>query len=221
MSGMTVPDGEGARFWEDRYANHGHGQVGHVSALLAEIVEPRSVPAGGTALDLACGGGADSFWLALRGWHVVAVDIAPSAVAGVADHAEREGLAGQVRAEVHDLSHSFPDGSFDLISAQHFHTPFEIDRAAILRRAAEALRPGGILVVVDHGSTAPWSWNQDPDVRYPTPEEVYDELGLDPAEWTPIRQDRPQREANGPNGETAMITDNVLVVQRAAAGGAS
>lgn len=217
MSGTTVPDSEGARFWEDRYAHQGAGQAEHVSPLLAEVVETHDLPAA-TALDLACGGGADTLWLARRGWRVVATDIAPSAVAGVARHAEAQGLAAQVRTEAHDLSHSFPDGEFDLITAQHFHTPYEIDRAAILRRAAQALRPGGILLVVDHGSTAPWSWNQDPDTHYPTPDEVYAELGLD-EDFHPVRRDMPQREATGPHGEKAVVTDNVLAVQRA--GGAA
>jgi SAM-dependent methyltransferase len=93
---------------------------------------------------------------------------------------------------------------------------FDVPRAEVLRTAAHALRPGGLLLVVDHGSIAPWSWNQDPDTHFPTPQEVAAELALDPTRWPVVRADMPRREATGPHGETATVTDNVLVLQRAA-----
>jgi SAM-dependent methyltransferase len=89
----------------------------------------------------------------------------------------------------------------------------------VLRSAARALRPGGLLLVVDHGSTAPWSWNQDPGTRYPTPTEVAAGLDLDPGRWSVVRADMPRRRAVGPTGETATVTDNVLLIRRTAAEG--
>ena len=82
------------------------------------------------------------------------------------------------------------------------------------RTAANALRPGGLLLIVDHGSTAPWSWNQDPDTHYPTPGELGAELDLDSEQWPIVRGDRVQREATGPHGETAVVTDHVLLLFR-------
>jgi hypothetical protein len=70
--------------------------------------------------------------------------------------------------------------------------------------------------VVDHGSTAPWSWNQDPDLRYPTPHEVAAGIGLDRASWTVERADAPRRSATGPDGRTAEVTDHVLLIRRTA-----
>ena len=87
----------------------------------------------------------------------------------------------------------------------------------MLRSAARALRPGGLLLVVDHGSTAPWSWNQDPDTHYPTPGEIAAGLDLDPGQWSVVRADMPRRQAVGPAGETATVTDNVLLIRRTAA----
>lgn len=86
----------------------------------------------------------------------------------------------------------------------------------MLRRAAHALRPGGRLLVVDHGSTAPWSWDQDPGVRYPAPREVAADIALDPVTWTGERAGSPRRVATGPDGRTAEVTDHVLIVRRAA-----
>ena len=125
-------------------------------------------------------------------------------------------LADRVTAEQHDLPRSFPAGAFDLVSAQYLHSFFAFPRTEVLRTAAHALRPGGLLLVVDHGSIAPWSWNQDPDTHFPTPAEIATELALDPVQWPVVRADMPRRAATGPHGETATVTDNVLVLRRAA-----
>jgi len=109
---------------------------------------------------------------------VTSVDISGTATQRVADRAQALGVDDWVAAERHDLARSFPRGRFDLVSAQYLHTPFPIRGARILRTAAEALLPGGRLLVVDHGSTAPWWWNQDPDTRYPSPHEVAADLHL-------------------------------------------
>ncbi|MEU2289850.1 class I SAM-dependent methyltransferase [Streptomyces bacillaris] len=189
----------------------------------------------GDALELGCGEGGDTLWLARRGWRVTAVDLSAVAVERLNALARSHGLADRVTAEQHDLGASFPeapeapdgteateapdgtggpDGGFDLVTAHYLHTPFDLDRSAVLRRAAHALRPGGRLLVVDHGSTAPWSWNQDPDVRFPSPREVAEGLALDPAGWTVERADAPRRTATGPDGTTAEVTDHVLCVRR-------
>ncbi|MGV9599151.1 hypothetical protein ACWDR1_21020 [Streptosporangium sandarakinum] len=81
----------------------------------------------------------------------------------------RRVLGDRVVAQRHDLCASFPRGGFDLICAHYLHTLFDLDRATVLRSAAHALRSGGRLLVVDHGSAAPWSWNQGPDIGAPIP----------------------------------------------------
>lgn len=202
-----------AQFWEKVYsARSTWGE--RANPLLAEIVETLDP---GTALDLGCGAGGDTLWLARRGWQVTAVDISTTAVDAVRELAAEQGLPDRVSTEQHDLARTFPRGEFDLVSAQYFHTPFAFPRSQVLRTAAEALRPGGLLLVVDHGSIAPWSWNQDPDTHFPTPAEVADELGLAPERWAILRAEMPRRLATGPSGETATVTDNVLLLQRATA----
>jgi len=198
-------------FWEKHYRSRRAGAA-RANPLLVEAAESLHP---GTALDLGCGAGGDTIWLAEHGWQVTAVDISRTATQRVRARAGELGLGDRVTAEAHDLARGFPSGNFDLVSAQYFHTPFAFPRARVLRTAAEALRPGGLLLIVDHGSTAPWSWNQDPDVHFPTPGEVAAELALDPERWSVRRADRPQRRATGPGGQTAIVTDNVLLIQRA------
>ena len=49
---------------------------------------------------------------------------------------------------------------------------------------------------------------------YPTPGEIAAELALDPEQWPVLRADMPQRRATGPGGRTAIVTGNVLLIQR-------
>ncbi|MEU9780256.1 class I SAM-dependent methyltransferase [Streptomyces phaeochromogenes] len=202
-------DNDAERFWEQHYRTP-RAWDARVNPLLAETATPLRP---GAALDLGCGAGGDAIWLARRGWHVTAVDISTTAVERVRERARDLGVADRVVTAQHDLGRSFPAGRFDLVSAQYFHTPLPLHRNRVLGSAARALRPGGLLLVVDHGSTAPWSWNQDPDIHFPTPTETAAELDLDPAHWSVPRADMPRRRAIGPAGETATVIDNVLLVQ--------
>ena len=88
----------------------------------------------GRALDLACGAGRDARWLAAGGWHVVAVDRDPTAIASLRG-------AARIDARVMDLERESiePLGEFDLIIVWRYYQPslFEAIRAQ--------LRPGGLL----------------------------------------------------------------------------
>ncbi|MFD3732725.1 SAM-dependent methyltransferase [Streptomyces sp. NPDC058632] len=203
---------DAGQFWEKHYGTRS-ARGERANPLLVETAG--SLPPG-AAVDLGCGTGGDTLWLARHGWQVTAVDISGTAVEGVRARARELGLGDRVTAEQHDLARSFPGGTFDLVSAQYLHTPFPLPRGQVLRTAARQLRPGGLLLVVDHGSTAPWSWNQDPDTHYPTPDEIAAGLGLDPGQWRVLRADMPRRRAVGPAGETATVTDNVLLIRRTA-----
>jgi SAM-dependent methyltransferase len=206
------PDTPSALFWERHYRDADPAWGTRPNAVLADVVEA-AAPRPGTALDLGSGHGGDALWLASLGWRVTAVDVAATALQRVAAAAEAAGLGDRVTTARHDLSRSFPDGTFDLVSACYFHTPVEIPRAAVLRRAADAVAPGGLLLVVDHASIAPWSWNAGEDVRFPTPEETLGTLRLG-AGWQVVRLGSPQRTAVGPNDERATVTENVIAMRR-------
>jgi SAM-dependent methyltransferase len=200
-------------FWDKTYAARTAARDPQPNARLTDTVTGL---APGDVLDLGCGDGGDALWLAGQGWRVTAVDISAVAVTRLAALADARGLGDRVTAVRHDLHTSFPDGEFDLICANYLHTPFDLARAAVLRSAAHALRKDGRLLVVDHGSAAPWSWNQDPDARYPSPREVAEDIDLDAATWTVDRADTPRRTATGPGGRTAEVTDHVLLIRRTA-----
>lgn len=201
---------DAAEFWDRLYRDRSTGAE-RANPLLVETA--RTLPPG-AALDLGCGSGGDTIWLARHCWQVTAVDVSTVAVDRLRDRARGIGLAHRVRTQRHDLSRTFPGGTYDLVSALYLHTPFTLPRTSVLRVAARALRPGGMLLIVDHGSTAPWSWNQDPDTHHPSPADVAAGLDLDPGHWQVVRADAPRRRATGPDGETALVTDHVLALRR-------
>jgi SAM-dependent methyltransferase len=197
--------------WEQHYGERDQVWSGRVNVRLAEIVTPLTP---GTVLDLGCGEGGDAVWFAENGWRVVAVDIADTALQRAAAAAEARGVADRIEFAQHDLSESFPDGEFELISAQFLHSMLPLDRPRILRRAAGAVRRGGRLVIVDHAMPPPRMQKADHHHEFPSAEEVVAGLGLSDAEWERERIDAVTRQATGPDGETFEWVDNVIVLRR-------
>lgn len=161
----------------------------------------------GSALDLGCGEGGDAIWLAQQGWKVTAVDVSETVLRRAAVRAPDIGW------ERHDLSQSFPAGSFDLVSAQFLHSPVAADgeRETILRRAADAVAPGGRLLVAGHAGWPSWLENPPFDYHFPTTAEVLASLSVD---WWVETDEVVERELTGPDGQLGWRKDNVLRIQR-------
>lgn len=198
------------KFWEERYRSAGRVWSGRVNAILAGVAA--ELPPG-RALDLGCGEGGDAVWLAERGWQVVAVDVSATALQRAAEAASERNVAARIDFQRHDLNETFPDGTFDLVSAQYLHSPARLEREAVLRQAAEHVGPGGVLLIVDHGAAPPWS--QHHDHSFLGVDEVLASLRLDHAQWTRVRAESVERETLGPSDEPATVTDNVMVLRRA------
>jgi SAM-dependent methyltransferase len=203
---------EAQQAWEEHYGEHKRVWSGRVNVRLAELVGPISP---GRALDLGCGEVADAIWLAERGWHVMAVDISQTALDRAAADAVTRKLADRIDFQRYDLTKRFPSGVFDLVSAQFLHSTVPMDRAGLLRRAADAVTVGGSLVVVDHGAPPPWAskLHQHHD-EFPTADEVVSSLNLEESQWDRVWVVPVERNALGPAGQQAVLTDNVMVLRR-------
>jgi 2-polyprenyl-3-methyl-5-hydroxy-6-metoxy-1,4-benzoquinol methylase len=70
------PNSGSAESWDQRYSVEQVWSGNANDTLIAEVIELEP----GRALDVGCGEGADSVWLAQRGWQVTALDISPIAV---------------------------------------------------------------------------------------------------------------------------------------------
>ena len=198
-----------AGHWEQRYAGQKTVWSGRVNATLAQVVAefPR-----GTAIDLGCGEGGDVLWLAEHGWQATGLDISATAVGRARTEAAARGLHGATFTAA-DLSAWQPEpASTDLVTASFFQSDVELDRRAILRRAASALREGGHLVVISHA--APPSWADDHRGDMVGASEQVKQLALPAEDWaTEVAEDR-RRPATSPNGEHGEHLDAVVVLRR-------
>jgi len=199
-----------AEHWDERYSERARMWGGNVNASLAGVVDGL-VP--GRALDLGCGEGGDAIWLARQGWQVTAVDVSEIALERAGEDAAEAGVADRIAFHVADLEHDFPDGRYDLVSAAFLHSQLEFDRVQILRRAAEAVAPGGLLLIIEHAEAPPWAQHHHHD-RFATAQESHAALNLPEADWTVLEVGTRDRVGTGPDHHQAELADNVIALRR-------
>jgi len=193
------------------YAERTRVWSGNPNAALVRYVSDLSP---GRALDLGCGEGADAIWLAQHGWQVVGADVSEVALGRATEHSREVGVDGDISWEQHDVTSTFPPGSFDLVSAHFFQSPIELPAGEILAKAAATINPGGWILIVGHAAFPPWARNAHADQVFPTAKEIVESLNLDATNWNARIVEEQEREATGPDGEQATLIDNVVLVQR-------
>jgi SAM-dependent methyltransferase len=121
----------------------------------------------GRAVDLACGEGRNSLWLASKGWDVVGVDFSRVALDKARSIAERRGLhVDWVLADV--TTYQPPAGAFDLVLVAYLHLPAAAMRS-VFEGAVAATAPNGVVFVIGHDITNiadGYGGPQDPVVLY-------------------------------------------------------
>lgn len=204
------------QFWDEFYRERTQIWSGKPNALLVREVEGLKP---GTALELGCGEGADAVWLARRGWQVTGLDISAVALERAAAHAREAGVElTLVEADlaVWSGTDTGTDPGYDLVCAQYLHSPTELPRNQILLRAAAAVAPRGHLLVVGHQGFPPWGRHRAPDPALPTAQELAGELGLVERGWIIETAEAIPRTVQGPEGQEAVVHDNVLLARRGA-----
>ena len=197
--------------WDRRYSGRPvwSGEPNPTLVAAAEALQP------GRALDLGCGEGADAIWLAGRGWEVTGVDVSPVALRRAAIQAYEAGgrLAGRTRWLHRNVATWLPTaGGFDLVSMHFLHLPAERFRP-VLRRAAAAVAPGGVLLVVAHHPDDARAGVPRPDpALLPAPRDL--RTALDPALWQVLASEARPRQVPGPDGERVTVQDTVLHAAR-------
>jgi SAM-dependent methyltransferase len=170
----TTPEPSRER-WNRRWAGEErvHASTAPSRLLAAEVADLRP----GAALDLACGAGRNAVWLAEQGWRVTAVDFS-----GVALRMARSLAAGRrapvqwIEADV--MAWTPPARAYDLVCVCYLQLP-AVERRTALAGAADAVRPGGTLLVLGHdllNLTEGWGGPTQPDVLF-TPDDVIAEIG--------------------------------------------
>lgn len=199
-------------FWDERYRSAPKVWSGKPNPhLLTETADLSP----GSALDVGAGEGADTIWLAERGWQVTAIEISKVALARGQEQAATRGIAvGERITWLHaDLTEwEPPAASLDLVSVHFMHLP-SIQRRPIYRRLANAVAAGGMLLIVGHHPSDLQTTARrmpDPDPLF-TAEEAAEDLGDG---WTILARDARPRSTIDPAGETITIHDAVLVARR-------
>lgn len=147
-------------FWESMYAE---GRVD--SPLDPMILELAPTLPVGSFLDLGCGAGQNSIWLAQRGWTATGVDIAPSAIRLAVEAADE--VAVSARFLVADLNEWIPDGTYDFVASTYALPPAGPGRSHALACAAAAVKPGGTILVAEFDRSSlgrEGGWLSDLDV---------------------------------------------------------
>ena len=141
--------------WEKKYSGNGYEPRETPSALLTEWVDDRRP---GTALDLACGTGRNSLYLAEKGYDVTAIDISPRAIAMAERIAREKGL--KINWIVADLDNYPMQGQYDLIVISFFR----VSRKMVFP-IVDALKSGGTLLCENH-MLPPSSADEDQKHRF-------------------------------------------------------
>lgn len=162
--------------WDERYSGNdlvwSSGPNSWVEQVAAELPV-------GRVLDLAGGEGRNALWLAGRGWQATVVDFSQVALDRARALAGERfaSVDGRLTTERADLLTYQPEpGSYDLVLVVYLHLVADA-RRTVLRMAANAVAPGGLLFVVAHDSTnlaSGFGGPQDPSVLYTAEEAAAD-----------------------------------------------
>jgi SAM-dependent methyltransferase len=138
-----------ASAWDQRYA--GTDLVWSATPNQFVAAELADLPPG-RAADLAAGEGRNALWLATRGWRVTAVDFSAFGLdKGRAVEATLD-LAHPVDWVCADVLAWAPPAAYDLVVIAYLQV-VAAERRAAVRRAVEALRPGGTFLLVAHDTS--------------------------------------------------------------------
>jgi SAM-dependent methyltransferase len=139
-----------AEHWDRRYAGRdlvwGHEPNPWVAEHTADLPP-------GRLLDVACGEGRNTLWLASRGWRATGVDFSAIALDRAAELAAAASLEGSVEWVRSDVLTFVPEpGAYDLVLLSYLQLPPD-QRRSVVRAVATGLARSGLLMVVAHDST--------------------------------------------------------------------
>ncbi|WP_134669913.1 MULTISPECIES: bifunctional NAD(P)/FAD-dependent oxidoreductase/class I SAM-dependent methyltransferase [unclassified Amycolatopsis] len=190
--------------WEERYRSQDGMWSGRPNDQL--VTEARGLEPG-HALDAGCGEGGDALWLAQQGWRVTAVDFSTTAIERGRVQAAKLGVADRITWVAADLGEWVPESKYDLVTSHFLHIP-STARTAAFARLADAVAPGGTLLVVGHDPADHHAGRPHmPDMMF-TAEEVAETLDQS---WASVAADNRERPAVGAE---MVVRDTVLVARK-------
>lgn len=199
--------------WNERYNNNELVWSAAPNMWVKQLTE--DLPAG-KALDVAAGEGRNALWLASLGWHVTAVDFSTVALQRARSLAEKQFGQDSRRLETVEADVETwvpPARSYDLVLVVYLHLPKD-RRTSVMRAAAEAVAPGGTLLVVGHdlqNLTSGHGGPQNPAVLY-RPSDIVQDIEL--AQLVVDRDETVPRSTTDSGGQPADALDALVVARR-------
>jgi len=136
---QPLPPDQARQTWNQVYSEENSRVTSYPNRFLAEIVQGRTP---GKALDIGMGQGRNSLFLARLGWTVTGVDISDKGMEAARQEAERANL--NINCALADFNSYGPgNAQWDLILGIYMGGLI----LSNAKRIADALRPGGVLVV--------------------------------------------------------------------------
>jgi SAM-dependent methyltransferase len=136
--------------------------------LLVESLDEREARgiAPGRALDVGCGAGPNSIYMARRGYQVTGIDFMPQAVAIAQQQAQQHGL--DIEFTQADVGQWQAEHPYDVVlDIGCLHTPGTIDIADYKRQLLSWLAPGGDFILLHVGRRGWWDkWPIGPSRIY-------------------------------------------------------
>lgn len=147
--------------WNERYSSAADPVGSPITPAVPQHFADHAhrFPTSGRALELACGTGAGSLWLAERGLDVVGVDVSPVAIDLATDAARRLDLSDRCRFVIADLDDGLPDTPpQDLVVCHRFRNP------TLYEPMVDRLAAGGVLAValLSEVGSAPGRFRAEP-----------------------------------------------------------
>ena len=131
--------------WDARYRAGAYAERYWPSVYLQQLQQDGVLPDSGRALDVACGRGRNSLFLASQGLRVDALDVSAVAIAQAANVAISQQLRVNWQcSDVLKFSHRQPQNAYALVIMFRFVAP------QLLPRLLQSLTPGGVLVLEEH-----------------------------------------------------------------------
>lgn len=200
-------------YW-DQHWEHDRPQATAAPSANPYLIRETSDLAPGSALDAGCGEGAEAIWLASRGWHVTAADIAAAALARAASRAAAQTPAsGLVRWVEADLTSWAPGTQYDLVTTNYAHPA--MPQLAFYQRIAEWVAPGGTLLIVGHlhghdpaGHDVAGHEHHPPAEASVTAADIT--AVLDGASWEIVTSEERSRTLDGHDGQAIQLRDAVV-----------
>lgn len=143
------------QLWNTRYKEGSYSSRPYPSPMLVHWHERLKLSTQLDVLDVGCGAGRNSLYLAEQGHRVTGVDISEQALARARQSASERNLAIQFESMDFDL-HTPATGAWDLVVMMRFMN------RTVQPKLASLLKPGGLLLMEHHVVT-------DKSVRGPQP----------------------------------------------------